>query len=78
MRAAIIISLFLACLYFLQYSSLLSTITSAFFLGICWQQLAFTGHDLGHHVVTHKAKVDHILGFIFGNAIQGWYKLFLK
>lgn len=70
-RALIIISLFTGCLYFLQSSSYLSTLASAFFLGMCWQQLAFTGHDLGHHVVTHKSKVDHVLGFILGNSIQG-------
>jgi len=70
-RGAIIVVLFTLCLYFLQSSSYLSTFFSAVCLGLYWQQFAFTGHDLGHHGVTHNAKLDHTLGFLFGNAMQG-------
>ena len=41
------------------------------FLGLFWQQLAFVGHDLGHHVVTHNKKKDETLGYVFGNFLQG-------
>jgi cytochrome b involved in lipid metabolism len=70
-RGVIILALFYGCLYFLQFPSVLSTIISAFCLGLCWQQFAFTGHDLGHHGVTHDFKLDHKLGFVIGNAMQG-------
>lgn len=70
-RAAIIMALFSGCLYFLQFPTVLSTMASAFFLGMCWQQFAFTGHDLGHHVVTHDTKLDHFFGYTFGNIMQG-------
>jgi len=70
-RALIVASLFFTCLYFLQADSLPSICISAVCLGLAWQQLAFTGHDLGHHVVTHNGKLDSKLSYLFGNSIQG-------
>lgn len=40
-------------------------------LGFFWQQLAFIGHDLGHHVVTHHRKLDDLISIVLGNALQG-------
>ena len=48
----------------------------AILLGLAWQQLAFIGHDLGHHVVTHERKLDDFISHFVGNLIQG--KMFLS
>ncbi|XP_002158999.1 uncharacterized protein LOC100210913 [Hydra vulgaris] len=70
--ASIISSLFVASIFFLHFSSSYwSLCLSAMFLGLFWQQLAFVGHDLGHHAVTHNKKKDETLGYIFGNFLQG-------
>jgi len=79
-RGSIVAALFAVCLYFIQFSptSLASCLISAVALGIMWQQLAFIGHDLGHHVVTHNKALDDNLSLFVGNAIQGisleWWK----
>ena len=71
-RAVIILSLFIGCAYLFNYSpSLWSCAASGFLLGLAWQQLAFVGHDIGHHVVTHNQKSDDNLGIVFGNFLQG-------
>ncbi|KAJ7786244.1 delta 8-sphingoloid desaturase protein [Mycena metata] len=46
-------------------------ITSAVFLGLFWQQLTFTAHDLGHVGVTHDWVIDRILGIIIADWIGG-------
>lgn len=78
-RAAILLSLVAACIYFFVLSSSLwHCALSAMFLGLIWQQLAFVGHDIGHHVVSHDHKVDDKLGVVFGTFLQGisleWWK----
>ena len=71
-RGSIIAALFGACIFGLSYSSsLLSLIGSAVMLGLFWQQLAFVGHDLGHHVVTHNKRYDDIISIFIGNFLQG-------
>jgi len=78
-RATIISSLFITCLYLLlTTSSMLPCIISAACLGLFWQQLAFVGHDLGHHVVTHDMNLDDKIAVFTGNILQGisleWWK----
>lgn len=78
-RAAIILLLFACSFYLFTYStSLWACAASAVCLGFAWQQLAFVGHDIGHHVVTHDMKLDDKLGVVFGNFLQGisleWWK----
>jgi len=78
-RAAIILSLFAVSAYLFNYTpSLWTCAASGFFLGLAWQQLAFVGHDIGHHVVSHDHKIDDNLGIVFGNFLQGisleWWK----
>ncbi|KAJ6589218.1 hypothetical protein B0H19DRAFT_1248781 [Mycena capillaripes] len=46
-------------------------LTSAVFLGLLWQRLAFVAHDLGHVGVTHDWTVDRILGTVIVNWIGG-------
>jgi delta8-fatty-acid desaturase len=46
-------------------------ITSAVFLGLFWQQLTFTAHDLGHAGVTHNWAIDRILGILVADWIGG-------
>jgi delta8-fatty-acid desaturase len=46
-------------------------------IGMCWQQMAGLGHDLGHSGVTHNFHYDHLIGSalsaILGLSI-GWWK----
>ncbi|KAF7361159.1 Delta 8-sphingoloid desaturase protein [Mycena sanguinolenta] len=46
-------------------------LTSAAFLGLLWQQLAFLAHDLGHVSVTHNWTIDRILGIVVADCIGG-------
>ncbi|KAJ7244732.1 delta 8-sphingoloid desaturase protein [Mycena haematopus] len=46
-------------------------ITSALFLGLMWQQLTFTAHDLGHVSVTHNWAVDRLLGILIADWLGG-------
>ncbi|KAJ6509471.1 delta 8-sphingoloid desaturase protein [Mycena vitilis] len=46
-------------------------LTSAVFLGLFWQQLTFTAHDLGHVSVTHNWAIDRILGILIADWIGG-------
>jgi len=78
-RAAIILALFAASAYLFNYSSSLWVCAaSAICLGMAWQQLAFVGHDIGHHVLSHNRNTDDNLGVVFGNFLQGisleWWK----
>lgn len=70
-RAVIIISLLAACFYLFTNPSIWACLLSACCLGLAWQQLAFVGHDIGHHVLSHNQSVDDVLGVVFGNALQG-------
>ncbi|KAK9236016.1 fatty acid desaturase-domain-containing protein [Lipomyces kononenkoae] len=53
-------------------------LTSAFFLGLLWHQLAFTVHDAGHLAITHSFFWDNVIGVIVANYIGGlslgWWK----
>ena len=79
-QASIIVALLYGAIYFMQYASSLlgALVLSAIQLGFFWQQLAFVGHDLGYHVLTHDRKLDDILSAFFGNFLQGisleWWK----
>ncbi|KAJ7487535.1 delta 8-sphingoloid desaturase protein [Mycena galericulata] len=46
-------------------------LTSALFLGLFWQQLTFTAHDLGHVSVTHNWTLDRLLGILIADWIGG-------
>ena len=52
-------------------TSWMTTVAAGFFLGLFWQQMAFIGHDIGHHSVTHDTKVDDIIACIIGNFLTG-------
>ena len=47
------------------------TIIAAVLMGFFWQQMAFVGHDIGHHSVTQGTKSDDLLGIILGNLLTG-------
>ena len=36
-----------------------------------WQQIAFIGHDAGHHAITHNANWDDSIGIVVGNLLTG-------
>ena len=40
-------------------------------MGFFWQQMAFIGHDIGHHSVTQVTKSDDLLGILLGNLLTG-------
>ena len=46
-------------------------------MGVCWQQMAGLGHDLGHSGVTHNFHTDHIIGSVMSALMGlsvGWWK----
>jgi len=46
-------------------------------MGICWQQLSGTGHDLGHSGVTHVFWYDHLVASVLSSVIglsMCWWK----
>jgi len=46
-------------------------------MGVCWQQMAGLGHDLGHSGVTHDFHTDHLIGSVmaaFMGLSVGWWK----
>lgn len=46
-------------------------------MGICWQQMAGLGHDLGHSGVTHDFHTDHLIGSLMSALMGlsvGWWK----
>eukprot|EP00795_Rhopilema_esculentum_P002711 gene2711-923_t len=49
----------------------LATSAAALLMGFFWQQMAFVGHDIGHHSVTQGTKTDDILGCVMGNLLTG-------
>lgn len=64
---------------------LLTSTTSPVFLlvgavamGFYFQQVAFVGHDAGHHLITHNQDTDEMIGFLVGNLLTGisigWWK----
>jgi len=46
-------------------------ILGAVFVAIFWQQMAFIGHDAGHHAITHDATWDDRIGLVVGNLLTG-------
>ncbi|EPT03869.1 hypothetical protein FOMPIDRAFT_127777 [Fomitopsis schrenkii] len=46
-------------------------IASAISLGLCWQQLTFFAHDLGHVGVTHDWVWDRVIAIVVGDLIGG-------
>uniref|UniRef100_A0A7S4B931 Cytochrome b5 heme-binding domain-containing protein n=1 Tax=Chrysotila carterae TaxID=13221 RepID=A0A7S4B931_CHRCT len=62
----------------LSCSSTVAHAAGAAVMGIFWQQLAGVGHDLGHSGVSHRFKLDHLVGSTVGNALMGistgWWK----
>ena len=40
-------------------------------MGFFWQQMAFIGHDVGHHSVTQGSTSDDNLGSVIGNLLTG-------
>lgn len=52
-------------------TSWMTTVAAGFFLGLFWQQMAFIGHDIGHHSVTHDTKADDVIACVIGNLLTG-------
>ncbi|KAF2195296.1 fatty acid desaturas-like protein [Zopfia rhizophila CBS 207.26] len=52
--------------------------SSAFFLGCLWHQLAFTVHDAGHMGITHDFTTDTVIGMLVADYMGGlsvcWWK----
>ena len=66
-------------IYLLSTStSPLALIIAAITMGFYFQQVAFVGHDAGHHLITHDQDTDENIGFIVGNMLTGisigWWK----
>lgn len=47
-------------------------------MGFFFQQVAFIGHDAGHHQITHDQETDETIGLVVGNILSGisigWWK----
>ena len=46
-------------------------------MGVCWQQMAGLGHDLGHSGVSHSFHLDHRIGSVLSALMGlsvGWWK----
>eukprot|EP00195_Chlamydomonas_chlamydogama_P013126 CAMPEP_0202904742 /NCGR_PEP_ID=MMETSP1392-20130828/30911_1 /ASSEMBLY_ACC=CAM_ASM_000868 /TAXON_ID=225041 /ORGANISM="Chlamydomonas chlamydogama, Strain SAG 11-48b" /LENGTH=430 /DNA_ID=CAMNT_0049592531 /DNA_START=222 /DNA_END=1514 /DNA_ORIENTATION=- len=46
------------------------TLPAAVTVALFWQQVAFIGHDAGHHAITHQRHKDNVLGLVI-NAFVG-------
>jgi delta8-fatty-acid desaturase len=59
-------------------TSLLPLLVAGVAMGFYFQQVAFIGHDAGHHLITHDQDTDEKIGFVVGNTISGisigWWK----
>lgn len=59
-------------------TSTLMLIVAAVAMGFFFQQLAFVGHDAGHHQITHNHDKDEAIGLFIGNLLSGisigWWK----
>lgn len=67
-----ILSIFLGAIYLASNSNgYMCTVAAAVLMGFFWQQMAFIGHDIGHHSVTQGTKSDDLLGIIIGNFLTG-------
>ncbi|KAG9292049.1 hypothetical protein G9A89_017949 [Geosiphon pyriformis] len=68
----------IAWVLLLYGTSTMHYMTSAFFLGAFWHQLAFTAHDAGHNGITHNLLVDSLIGIFLANFCGGlsigWWK----
>lgn len=63
---------FAAIIYCVIFSNnVMLQIFGAVLLAVFWQQMAFVGHDTGHHAVTHNAKWDDWIGLVVGNLLTG-------
>lgn len=67
-----ILSILIASVLLCCYSNgFICTTVAALLMGFFWQQMAFVGHDIGHHSVTQGTNADNILGTILGNLFTG-------
>ena len=59
-------------------TSTIMLVVAAVAMGFFFQQLAFVGHDAGHHQITHDQKTDETIGLFVGNLLSGisigWWK----
>lgn len=59
-------------------STTLALLIAAIAMGFFFQQVAFVGHDAGHHLITHDQDTDEAIGFVVGNILTGisigWWK----
>ena len=59
-------------------TSILPLLVAAVAMGFFFQQVAFVGHDAGHHQITHDQDTDEKIGFVVGNILTGisigWWK----
>ena len=59
-------------------TSFLALLVAAVSMGFYFQQVAFIGHDAGHHQITHNQNTDEKIGFLVGNTLSGisigWWK----
>lgn len=63
---------FCAIIYCVVFSNnVYIQILGAVFVAIFWQQMAFIGHDVGHHAITHDATWDDRIGLVAGNLLTG-------
>mmetsp|Transcript_20912 Transcript_20912/g.34514 ORF Transcript_20912/g.34514 Transcript_20912/m.34514 type:complete len:579 (+) Transcript_20912:48-1784(+) len=75
--AFLFISALVLSLGFVAEGSYWTRMAGAVVMGICWQQVAGVGHDLGHSGVTHDFHSDHIIGSILSALMGlsvGWWK----
>lgn len=62
----------LLVLYLYGQQSTTAIITSAFLLGLFWQQCGWLSHDFGHHQVFDNRPLNDIAVIFLGNFCQGF------
>lgn len=59
-------------------TSTIMLVVAAVAMGFFFQQIAFVGHDAGHHQITHDQMTDEAIGVFIGNLFSGisigWWK----
>lgn len=60
-------------------TSTVMLVLAAVAMGFYFQQIAFIGHDAGHHLISHDRRTDETIGLFAGNVLSGisigWWKL---
>ncbi|EDO48554.1 predicted protein [Nematostella vectensis] len=77
--ASMLALLFASIIYCVVFSNnVYIQVAAGILVAVFWQQMAFIGHDAGHHAIFHDEQWDDRLGLVVGNLLTGvsigWWK----